>query len=286
MYEKVRYSFFGWRIFCIFVALLQMNKDMQNLNWELISIAIGIVATVLGGVWFIFNKIFGMGRFAQRVEELDKRTCNAACEAHGSDIAVLKDDVKAIREDMSSVKNLLTAHEKDIEIIKSDMSSVKNELTSVKTDINSVKIELSSVKNELTKVTSLLSVKYKGAAPLFALKNSPRRLNEFGERVLEDAKGMEFLQTNRDFFFAQIDAVAPKTAYDVENAAHTVCLTSIDNEIFNRLKNFVYNSPSYTIKDDEGKERKYDLSLPDVCFVLSLPLRDMYLAAHPEIVSE
>lgn len=252
---------------------------MDTLNWELIGIAVGIVATVLGGVWFIFNKIFGMGRFAQRVEELDKRTCNAACDAHGNDIAVLKEDVKAIREDMSSVKNMLTAHEKDIEIIKNDVASVKGELTSVKND-------MISVKNELTKVTSLLSVKYKGTAPLFALKNSPHRLNEFGERVLEDAKGMDFLQANRDFFFAQIDAVAPKTAYDVENAAHTVCLTSIDNEIFNRLKNFVYNSPSYTIKDEEGKERKYDLSLPDVCFVLSLPLRDMYLAAHPEIVSE
>lgn len=280
---------------------------MQNLNWELIGIAVGIVATVLGGVWFIFNRIFGMGRFAQRVEELDKRTCNAACDAHGNDITVLKEDVKAIREDMSSVKNMLTSHEKDIEIIKNDMSSVKNmltahekdieiikndvssvksELTSVKNDMTSVKIELNSVKNELTKVTSLLSVKYKGAAPLFALKNSPHRLNEFGKQVLEDAKGMDFLETNRDFFFAQIDAIAPKTAYDVENAAHTVCLTSIDNEIFNGLKNFVYNSSSYIIKDDEGKEKKYDLSLPDVCFVLSLPLRDMYLAAHPEIISE
>jgi archaellum component FlaC len=252
---------------------------MQNINWELIGVAIGVVATVLGGVWFIFIKIFGMGRFAQRVEYLDKRTCHAACDSHDEDISVLKDDVRTIREDISSVKNVLTTHEKDIEIIKNDIGSVKSELNSVKNDIT-------FVKNELTKVTSLLSIKYKDAAPLFALKNSPRKLNDFGELVLKDIKGIDFLQTNKDFFFAQINAVSPKTAYDVENVAHTVCLISIDNEIFNGIKNFIYNSPSYTIKDEEGKERKYDLSLPDVCFVLSLPLRDMYLAEHPEILSE
>lgn len=252
---------------------------MEGNTLELIGIAVAIVASVLGGVWFIFSKVFGMGRFSQRVEELDKRTSNAACEAHGREIYGMRDDVKAVRNDISAIKSQLSVHDKDIECIKSDMSTVKSELTFVKND-------MVSVKNELIKVTSLLSVKYKNVAPMFALKNSPRRLNDFGLRVLEDIMGMEFLQTNKDFFFAQIDACSPKTAYDVENAAHTVCLTSIDNEIFNRLKNFVYNSPSYDIKDDEGKEKKYDLSLPDVCFVLSLPLRDMYLAAHPEIVSE
>lgn len=238
---------------------------MEGNTLELIGIAVAIVASVLGGVWFIFSKIFGIGRFFQRVDELDKRTSNAACEAHGREIYGMRDDVKAIREDMASVKSLLALHDKDIDGVKNDLVAMKG---------------------DLTKVTSLLAIKYKNAAPLFALKNSPRRLNDFGLRVLEDIKGMDFLQTNKDFFFAQIDACSPKTAYDVENAAHTVCLTSTDNEVFNRLKNFVYNSPSYDIKDDEGKERKYDLSLPDVCFVLSLPLRDMYLAAHPEIVSE
>lgn len=238
---------------------------MQNWNWELLATAIGIVATILGGVWLILGKIFGLGRYSQRVDELDKRTCNAACDVHDRDIYGMRDDVKAIRDDMASIKSLLALHDKELD-------SVRNDVTAMKGD--------------LTKVTSLLAIKYKNAAPLFALKNSPRRLNDFGLRVLDDANGMDFLQANKDFFFAQIDACFPKTAYDVENAAHTVCLTSTDNEVFNGLKNFVYNSPSYDIKDDEGKDKKYDLSLPDLCFVLSIPLRDMYLTAHPEIVSE
>ena len=40
------------------------------------------------------------------------------------------------------------------------------------------------------------------------------------------------------------------------------------------------------IKDTNGKEKSYDLSIPDICFVLSLPLRDMYLKDHPKIITD
>lgn len=204
---------------------------------ELVGIALGIVATILGGVWFIFNKIFGMGRFSRRIEEVENRTCNAACDIHDRDIDVIKGELKSVNEN-------------------------------------------------LIKVTSLLLLKYKDAGKLFSAKNSPRQLNEMGKQVLSDIKGMEFLEANKSFLFEGIDDYRPKTALDVENAAHAVCAVSTNYEIFNDIKNFVYNSPSYHIKDDEGKEKRYDLAMSDVCFVLSLPLRDMYLAAHPEIVSE
>ena len=211
--------------------------DMQNCNWELIGIAVGIVATILGGVWFIFSKIFGMGRFSRRIEELENRTCNAACDLHDRDIEVIKGELKSVNEN-------------------------------------------------LIKVTSLLLLKHKEAGNLFSVKNSPRQLNDMGKQVLADIKGMDFLQTNQDFLFVGIDGYQPKTALDVENAAHAVCAVSTNNEMFNAIKNFVYNSPSYKLKDAEGRERLYDLAMSDVCFILSLPLRDMYLKAHPEIVVE
>jgi hypothetical protein len=121
---------------------------------------------------------------------------------------------------------------------------------------------------------------------LFSVKNSPRQLNEIGNKVFADMKGEDFLNQNKEYLFAQIDGYNPKTALDVENAAHAVCITSVDNEIFNGLKNFVYNSSSYKITDREGNERLYDLAMSDICFILSLPLRDMYLEIHPEIVSK
>ena len=204
---------------------------------EIIGACAGIVATVLGGVWFIVNKSFGVGRFSHRIDEVDKRTVNAACDLHG----------------------------RDIDAMKSDMRTMKNDLVAIK---------------------SLLTMKHKDAASLFSVKNSPRQLNDIGKRVMDDMRGAEFLDAHKDFFFSLIDAYKPQTALDVENAAHAVCVASTNNDMFNGLKNFVYNAPSYIVKDANGQEKPYDLSLPDVCFILSLPLRDMYLKEHSEILTE
>lgn len=94
------------------------------------------------------------------------------------------------------------------------------------------------------------------------------------------------MEEHKYFLFNQIDAYAPKTALDVENAANAACVACVESDIFNRFKNFIYNSPSYMIKDTNGNEKSYDLSIPDICFVLSLPLRDMYLKDHPSIITD
>ncbi len=210
---------------------------MQNWNWELIGTAVTIIAAVLGGVWFMFTKIFHLGRISQRFEDLNTRTRNANCDTHSKDI--------------KEVKTLISSHDDDIKTIK-----------------------------------DFLLMTNKKAAILFSVKNSPRQLNEMGNKVFADMQGEDFLNQNKDYLFSQIDDYNPKTALDVENAAHAVCITSVDNEIFNGLKNFVYNSPSYKIIDREGNEKLYDLAMSDICFILSLPLRDMYLEIHPEILSK
>lgn len=147
--------------------------DMQNWNWELIGIAVGIVATVLGGVWLIFRNIFGMGRFSQRVDELDNRTCHAACDAHGKEIDSVKGEIKNVGENVIKMKSLCDAYDKDID---------------------NVKIQLERVNDNLTKINSLLLLKYKEASKLFSMKNSPRKLNEFGEKVYADINGDDFFK--------------------------------------------------------------------------------------------
>ena len=224
------------------------------------------MATVLGGVWLIVNKAFGVGRFLHRIDEVDKRTVNAACDLHGKEIDTMKNDVRTIKTDVATINAAVETHGKeDIDVIKENMRTMRSDIVAIK---------------------SLLTMKHKDAASLFSIKNSPRQLNDMGKRVMGDMKGAEFLDAHKYFFFSLIDAYKPKTALDVENAAHAVCMASTDNDIFNGLKNFVYNSPSYMVKDANGQERPYDLSLSDVCFILSLPLRDMYLKEHPEILTE
>ena len=38
--------------------------------------------------------------------------------------------------------------------------------------------------------------------------------------------------------------------------------------------------------DKEGNEKTYEVNLADICFILSIPLRDMYLKEHPEIMAD
>lgn len=57
----------------------------------------------------------------------------------------------------------------------------------------------------------------------------------------------------------------------------------LDDDMFNDMKKWVYNSPSRKLMID-GKERDYTVTMNDVCFVLSLPLRDMYLELYPELL--
>lgn len=184
------------------------------------------------------------------------------------------------------VERAFKAGEKDGKITEIDKRTCNAKCELHDNDISVLKQDLKEIKTDIVAIKSLLVIKHKNAADVFSMKNSPRKLNENGERLFSDIEGDKFLLSNKAFFFSKIDELSPKTALDVENAANFVCTSNIDNEIFNGLKNFVYNSPTYTLKDAEGKDRLYDISMSDICFVLSLPLRDMYLSEHNEIPIE
>ena len=128
-----------------------------------------------------------------------------------------------------------------------------------------------------------INAKYPTAAPVFSQKMSPRKLNEAGMKLLEDIGGAAFLSENKNVLVACIDERNPKTALDVEEAALLVLYDHLDDDMFNDMKKWVYNSPSRKLMID-GVERDYIVTMNDVCFVLSLPLRDMYLELHPELL--
>ena len=128
-------------------------------------------------------------------------------------------------------------------------------------------------------------IKNPSAATAFSVKKSPRKLNDAGERLFEDISGKEFLEANKEFLLNEIEQKLPKTALDVETTASEVLFENLQNDIFNRMKNWVYNSPMRTLTIN-GEEKDYAVTIGDVCFVLSIPLRDMYLQNHPEISVE
>lgn len=210
---------------------------------EIICTVVGAVGVILTGVWFIVQR-------AQKMAVNDYRLDNMETDVSGlkSDVSMLKSDVSALKSDVSRLKE--------------DMADMKEDMAAVKT---------------------VLIQKFPNVINRMAMKKSPRKLNETGEWVFNQVKGEDFLKEHKDFFFKKIDSMKPKTAFDVEQAANFACAGYTDNDMFNDIKLFVYNAPAIKIKDSDGKERDYEISLGDVCYALSLPLRDMYLEAHPEI---
>lgn len=161
--------------------------------------------------------------------------------------------------------------------MESDVSTLKSDVSMLKSDMSSLKLDMVDMKADISGIKSVLIQKFPNAAEVFSMKKSPRVLNELGEKVFAQINGKQFLTDNKQFFFSKIDERKPKTALDVENAANIACSAYTDNDIFNNIKDFVYNAPSIMIPGDNGKERSYDITLGDVCFILSIPLRDMYL---------
>lgn len=116
----------------------------------------------------------------------------------------------------------------------------------------------------------------------YSQKHSPRMLNKNGETLYSDINGEKFLADNIEYFMSEIDKLTPKTALDVENFALAVLRASLNDDIFIPLKNWVYNAPAREIERD-GENVTTEVSMDDVLFILSIPLRDKYLSLHTEI---
>ena len=142
--------------------------------------------------------------------------------------------------------------------------------------------QYNQIKEDLLQIKMFLMAKNPKTATIFSVKNSPRALNEEGLKLLEEIHGNEFLAANSALFINAIQAKNPQTALDVEVYAHDVLIESLNLGIFNELKHWVYNSPTRSININ-GNIEDYSVTLGDICFILSLPLRDKYLAQHPEI---
>lgn len=144
---------------------------------------------------------------------------------------------------------------------------------------------LEDIKESLAVIRTYITTTDPKRASIFSQKASPRKLNNAGEQLLNNCGGIAFIEANKRLLFGWLDEKKPKTALDVEKSALEVLIENVDNDVFNPLKGWVYNSPSMEVVVD-GENKELAVSLQDVCFVISLPLRDMYLAAHPEIKTE
>ena len=167
-----------------------------------------------------------------------------------------------------SIGNVKKDLQDNIGNVKTELGQVRE---SIQNDINQIKIDMNDIQLFITS-------KFPTAVNTFSSKHSPLVLNEMGIKLYEECGGKTFLDANQILLFKKLDEKKPKTALDVELGAKDVLFSLINDDIFNGIKVWVYNSPSWKVNDKD-----YVISLGDVCFVLSIPLRDRYLELHPEI---
>mgnify|MGYP002672105048 CR=1 FL=1 len=232
---------------------------MENIG-TIISILVGLVTLLSMLVWF--------GRFIQRVNVHDKKLDEMANEVKGISPMVSNHDKKLdeLSQDMSDVKKLIIIHDQKLDVMSRDISSLR--------------LDVDGLKQDMTSIKALLMANFKEFGVALAGKNSPRALNETGQKIFDDMHGKEFLEKNKALLFAYVDKDKPKTAYDVEGLCYLACLMNVNNDAFIEIKSFLYNYPTITLPD--GKP--HEVTMDEACSVLSLPLRDMYLEEHPDII--
>ncbi len=146
-------------------------------------------------------------------------------------------------------------------------------------DNSATKDNVAKLHDDMIRVLTVMQLRMRGTESILSAKNSPRQLNDLGGKLYSEMNGAKFLTDNESKLFSIIDKQSPKTAFDVEGAALFACNSVANDDIFNPIKQFIYNCP--TQKDANGDD--YELTLDGACFILSLPLRDAYLQKHPNI---
>lgn len=151
--------------------------------------------------------------------------------------------------------------------------SVNENFGKIEGQFGKIEATVNSHTDVLIRISSFLGLKYPKAAEILAMKRSPRKLSPAGEKIFNDINGQKFLNENKERLFCIIDNAKPQTRLDVEGLSLFALRSMVSDSVFNPIKDYVYEAPALETAD--GKP--YELEIDDICFTLSIPLRDMYI---------
>lgn len=208
---------------------------------EIICTALGTAIAVVGGVYGVVNHIFNKGMNREHLINFENTT----------------------KEGFAQINNRMDKQEAET---KSAISKIENKLDRV---CDTVQEHTSA----LVEIYTVLGRKYPKRGESFVQKNSPRKLTELGLKIYKEIKGEKFLNDNKKTLFEYIDEHKPLTRLDVEEYAMQALFRLTSKPVFNYIKDYVYEAPAYKNVDGEMSE----LTVGDICYILSIPLRDIYL---------
>ena len=192
-----------------------------------------------------------------------------------------------VDETQTAVRALEHKHE----VLTTSVDHLGSDFNKMDRKFEDMQKDIQGLRKDITLLTVAVARSGQVAEPLdniiqIAMKQSPRKLNENGMQIYEIIGGAEFLEQNKDTLLTALAESKPLTALDVEMQARVVLLQQTSTPVFNKIKNIIYNHPAIKATRTDGVEIDYEITLTVACEVLSLPLRDMYLKAHPELTED
>ena len=148
---------------------------------------------------------------------------------------------------------------------------------------------IDKIVESIRNIEAYIMKKDKSAIDGLFRKFSPYTLTDAGLKLIEISGAKKCVDENIDFFADEIQKLKPKAALDVEDNALSVLNWNTSNEIFNQIKDFVYNAPKpYVISDDNGNSVVLEeaITLSVILLVTSIYLRDKYFEKHPEFLKD
>ncbi len=199
-------------------------------------------------------------------------------KASAADVAEIKDELKT----KASAKELTEFKVEIKDELKSKASA--KEFDELKFDVKDLKQDVRHVELMLSEVVTFLQTKFPAGKLSLSERHSPARLNEYGKKVFQDMNGSQFLEEHSEHLLAEIESYSPVSPYDVEALAYELIVDMMYLDCFKTIRDKVYYYPALETPDRHGGWNISELTLQDVCYVFSIPLRDMYLEEHPWLV--
>jgi chaperonin cofactor prefoldin len=264
---------------------------------EIIGIVIGATATILAGVGYSISQIFKLGKnlgtYSHRFETMeisivelkdsvkhldgkvqrldDRFNLLDGKVQHLDDRFNLLDSKVQHLDDRFNLLDSKVQHLDDrFNLLDGKVQRLDDKVQHLDDKFNHLPCTAHS--EDLGKIKTVL-LRDPLMAFFFGLRGSPRRLSEYGLKVFADIDGDTFLKENKESLFKCITENKPLTAFDVEQLAGYACVSLSFTPAFNKIKDYIYNASPIDAPNGE----KHELTLNNVCFILGIPLRDMYL---------
>ena len=233
---------------------------------EIICTVIGAISVILGGVWFIIDRVTKSGIKEYRLSQEENTIGKLPCKDHA--------------ESMKKNEMYSDAHQQRITIMEDILKNIP--CKEHESDLSKHTELLESNNDMLTELSKWAMSIDESMIEKIMKKCSPYQMTNAGKYLFETSGAKEALKTMSPSLIEEIKKNNPRTGYDVEDKALSVLLNNMSRIEFDAVKEYVFRSPSIIKVENTGEEIKFNML--SIVKLMSIELRDMYLETHKEII--